>query len=236
MNSQFIFKIAVYKNKEASGDGEIRKFQVSQTNSTNYSQLLAKLRSYYKFAGVQIFWTDSEFDEIKIDSDEDLAMAQNESGTGTLKLKVILEGFENSSENVGDDDEAMELESDGHDTDAGGKAEEKSVDGNYVLSLMVYVVQCLGLQPCQSDQPGELSVTSYMIRVAAGLSTRLTKSALLMSSLCLLTLLSMFLPSFIINSVIYFILAFSLGLPIATLVLGNNVMSAERIFLTSCCS
>jgi len=52
-------------------------------------------------------------------------MAQKESGTGTLKLKVILEGFENSSENVGDDDEAMELESDGHDTDAGGGGREE---------------------------------------------------------------------------------------------------------------
>ena len=122
--------------------------------------------------------------------------------------------------------------------DLGQDIEQKSevTDGNYILSLMVYTVQCLGLDPCDSHRTREVSVVSYLVRVAAGLTTKLTKSMVLMSSVFLLTVLSMFLPSYVTNSIIYFILAFSLGLPIATLVLGNNVMSAERIFLTSCCS
>lgn len=209
--SQFTFKITVFTTQDVPA--EIKKFQVDENFSTDFNHLLAKIRSYYKFDGVKVFWTDSDGDEIKIDSDEDLQTAQTENTGGSLKLKVVLEDGRNI---VREESSDMDVESD--------EDGVSSVDGNYILSLMVYVVQCLGLDPCESPhRPEERSVISYMIRVAAGLSTKLTKSALLMFSFFLLTLLSMFLPSYLINSIIYFILAFSLGLPIATLVLGNNI-------------
>ena len=210
--SHFTFKITVFTTEDVQA--EIKKFQVDQNFSTDFNYLLGKIRSYYKFDGVKVFWTDSDGDDIKIDSDEDLQTAQIENTGGSLKLKVVLE------------DGRTIVKEDSNSSDMDVKSDDDgvtSVDGNYILSLMVYVVQCLGLDPCDSPSPQERSVTSYMIRVAAGLSTKLTKSALLMFSFFLLTLLSMFLPSFLINSIIYFILAFSLGLPIATLVLGNNI-------------
>ena len=210
--SHFTFKITVFTTEDVQA--EIKKFQVDQNFSTDFNHLLGKIRSYYKFAGVKVFWTDSDGDDIKIDSDEDLQTAQIENTGGSLKLKVVLE----------DGRTVVKEDSNSSDMDVDDDDGVTSVDGNYILSLMVYVVQCLGLDPCDSPRTKqERSVTSYMIRVAAGLSTKLTKSALLMFSFFLLTLLSMFLPSFLINSIIYFILAFSLGLPIATLVLGNNI-------------
>jgi len=217
MASQCVFKVSVYLSEDPNVCTEIKKFQLGPDICTNYNHFLGRLRNYYKFERIKVFWTDSEGDKIKIDSDEDLQMALNESTEGALKLKAILEDSGNNDLNAEDDGEGMELDLvETVDVDQ----TKRSVDGNYILSLMVYVVQCLGLEPV-GQTGGEVSVTSYMIGVAALLSTKLTKSALLVTSIFLLTVLSMFLPEYIINSIIYFILAFSLGLPIATLVLGH---------------
>ena len=225
----YSIKIVVFQNAEDSGKSvEIKKFQVPDALCTDYSYMIQKIKSYYNHGIIKLFWTDSDGDEIKIDSDEDLQTAKNEVPGDSLKLKVILEHEAQAPLNAEDD--AMELDDLRDETVEGEEesVEQNSVvtDGNYILSLMVYTVQCLGLDPCDSHRTREVSVVSYLVRVAAGLTTKLTKSMVLMSSVFLLTVLSMFLPSYVTNSIIYFILAFSLGLPIATLLLGK----ARRIF------
>ena len=225
----YVVKIIVFQNRGSSEESaEIKKFQVPCDLSTDYSYIIQKIRSYYDHGGIKVFWTDSDGDEIKIDSEEDLQTAKNEVTGESLKFKVILQDKDHGQLNT-EDDEAMELDVPRGETrgDTGQSSDdvgENSVvtDGNYILSLMVYTVQCLGLDPCDPHQSREVSVTSYLIRVAAGLTTKLTKSMVLMSSVFLLTVLSMFLPSFVTNSIIYFILAFSLGLPMATLLLGKG--------------
>ena len=223
--THYVVKIIVFQRKEGCEESvEIKKFQVPHDlSTTDYSYIIQKIRSYYdqyQHGGIKLFWTDSDGDEIKIDSDEDLQTAKNEITGESLKLKVILE--DEGQGHLNAEDDAMDL--DEPRDEKRGDVGQKSVvtDGNYILSLMVYTVQCLGLDPCDPHQPRELSVTSYLIRVAAGLTTKLTKSMVLMSSVFLLTVLSMFLPSYVTNSIIYFILAFSLGLPIATLLLGKG--------------
>ena len=232
--THYVVKIIVFQRKEGCEESvEIKKFQVPHdlsTPTTDYSYIIQKIRSYYnqnKDGRIKLFWTDSDGDEIKIDSDEDLQTAKNEITGESLKIKVVLEDEVQPNTEY----EAMELDEPRGETgeDVVQSVGQKSVvtDGNYILSLMVYTVQCLGLEPSDPHQPTELSVTNYLIRVAAGLTTKMTKSMVLMSSVFLLTVLSMFLPSYLTNSVIYFILAFSLGLPIATLLLG---MKSSRIF------
>ena len=224
----YVVKIIVHQNKEGSEESvEIKKFQVP--NDTDFSYIIQKIKSYYSqlnYGGMKLFWTDSDGDQIKIDSEEDLQTAKNEMTGETLKFKVILENEGQSQLNAEDDDDEMELDDprDEKREDLGQDIQQKSevTDGNYILSLMVYIVQCLGLEPSDQHRAREVSVASYLIRVAAGLTTKLTKSVVLMSSLFLLTVLSMFLPSFVTNSIIYFILAFSLGLPMATLLLGKG--------------
>jgi len=227
--AHYVVKIIVSQNKGGSEESvEIKKFQVPCDLSTDYSYIIQKIRSYYDHGGIKLFWTDSDGDEITIDSDEDLRTAKTEVTGESLKFKVILQDKDQGKLNAEDDD-AMELDDPRGETreDRGQSSSvdvgQKSVvtDGNYILSLMVYTVQCLGLDPCGPHQSREVSVPSYLIRVAAGLTTKLTKSMVLMSSVFLLTVLSMFLPSYVTNSIIYFILAFSLGLPIATLLLGH---------------
>jgi len=218
--AHYVVKISVFRSKgDCEESVEIKKFQVPDDVSTDYSYMIQKIRSYYNHRGIKLFWTDSDGDEIKIDSDEDLQTAKNEITGESLKIKVVLDDEGQGQLNAED---AMEPDDPRGETRE--YVEQKSVvtDGNYILSLMVYTVQCLGLDPCDPHQPRELSATSYLIRVAAGLTTKLTKSMVLMSSVFLLTVLSMFLPSYVTNSIIYFILAFSLGLPIATLLLGEG--------------
>ena len=219
--SQVGIKITVYQSDQATEPCEIKKFQVPRDLNTNFNHLLQEIRKYYKSKELKVFLTDNEGDEISLDSEEDLQTAHCENSGETLKLKVVLEdvpSLDNTNLSAGDDGEGMDLDS----------ADEEirdlnpvrsSVDGNYILSLMVSVVQCLGLDPVGRTPPA--SATSYLIRVAAGLSTKLTKSALLMTSIFLLTVLSWFLPAYITNSIVYFILAVTLGLPIATLALGK---------------
>ena len=230
--AHYVVKIIVFQNKGGSQESvEIKKFQVPCDLSTKYSYIIQKIRSYYDHGGIKLFWTDSDGDEIKIDSDEDLQTAKNEVTGESLKFKVILQQDKDQGKLNAEDDDAMELDDPRGETreDTGQSSVNVAVgqkcdvtDGNYILSLMVYTVQCLGLEPWDPHQPREVSVTSYLIRVAAGLTTKLTKSMVLMSSVFLLTVLSMFLPSYVTNSIIYFILAFSLGLPIATLLLGKG--------------
>ena len=55
----------------------------------------------------------------------------------------------------------------------------------------------------------------------AGVSVRVTKSVIVMGSLAALSLLSLVLPAIIINTLVYFIIAAGLGLPMATVLLGE---------------
>ena len=221
--AHYVVKIVVFQSKGGSEESvEMKKFEVpNDLSTTDYSYIIQKIRSYYQHGGIKLFWTDSDGDEIKIDSDEDLQTAKNEISGESLKFKVILESEAQTQLNAEDD--SMEVDEKPRDEKRGDVGEKSVVtvtDGNYILSLMVYTVQCLGLDPCDPHQPRELSVASYLVRVAARLTTKMTKSMVLMTSVFLLTVLSMFLPSYVTNSIIYFILAFSLGLPIATLLLG----------------
>ena len=49
----------------------------------------------------------------------------------------------------------------------------------------------------------------------------MTKSVIVMGSLAALSLLSLVLPAIIINTLVYFIIAAGLGLPMATVLLGE---------------
>ena len=169
--AHYVVKINVYQNKEGSEESvEIKKFQVPNDLSTDLSYIIQKIRSYYNHGGIKLFWTDSDGDEIKIDSEEDLQTAKNEMRGESLKLKVILEDEGQDQLNAEDDADAMEL--DDHrdenrgDLGQGQSVKQKSVatDGNYILSLMVYTVQCLGLEPSDQHQAREVSVVSFFWR------------------------------------------------------------------------
>ena len=223
--AHYVVKINVFQNKEGSEESvEIKKFHVPNDLSKDYNYIIEKIRSYYNHnnhGGIKLSWTDSDGDEIKIVSEEDLQTAKHEITGESLKLKVILLEDE-GQDPLNTEDDAMELDEPGNENREDIQQKSVVTDGNYILSLMVYTVQCLGLEPADQQQAREVSVASYLVRVAAGLTTKLTKSVVLMSSLFLLTVLSMLLPSYVTNSIIYFILAFSLGLPMATLLLGKG--------------
>ena len=58
----------------------------------------------------------------------------------------------------------------------------------------------------------------------AGVSVRLTKSVIVMCSLAAISLLSLVLPAIMVNTLVYFIIAAGVGLPMATVLLGEYLL------------
>ena len=190
-NSNITFKISFLNNE---CEEEFRRFQIPQ----NYQTLLDKLESYHPGAEVEsVHWVDDDGDEITVDCDDDLDSVIRESPVNVVKLRVRLRQE---------------------------RRVETSADQSGVLTTLVTTAQSLGLDPgtCHCDHVSgrSSSVTSYLLNLVTRISVKLTRSVIVMISLAMISVLSMILPSIIINTLVYIIIAASLGLPMATILLG----------------
>jgi len=192
-------------------DHDIRRFQLPCNLTTDFKHLKEKLHSYYPSDVIgKISRIDEDGDAVNVDSDDDLKTAVAESAdTGVVKLNVaVISGVATEIDNVVND---------------------KNDDNNPVLSSLVYTAQTLGLDPTScghcdgghSRDQRPTSVTGYLARMVTGVSVRVTKSVIVMGSLAIITGLSMILPSIIINTLIYMIIAASMGFPLATILSGH---------------
>ena len=187
-------------------DSDIRRFQLPSNFTTDFKHLKEKLQSYYPGDVIdKVSRFDEDGDAVNVDSDDDLKTAVAESAD-VVKLNVtVISGVAMEIDNVVDD---------------------KKDDP--VLSTLVYTAQTLGLDPSScghcdgghSRDQRPASVTSYLARMVTGVSVKVTKSVIVMGSLAFITGLSMILPSIIINTLIYTIIAASMGFPLATLLSG----------------
>ena len=193
-------------------DSDIRRFQLPCNLTTDFKHLKEKLHSYYPSDVIgKISRIDEDGDAVNVDSDDDLKTAVAESAdTGVVKLNVaVISGVATEIDNVVND---------------------KNDENNPVLSSLVYTAQTLGLDPTScghcdgghSRDQRPTSVTGYLARMVTGVSVRVTKSVIVMGSLAFITGLSMILPSIIINTLIYMIIAASMGFPLATILSGKN--------------
>jgi len=193
------YKVSLYNDSEESE--EIRRFQLPCNLNTNVTFLSEKILSFYP-AGYKlqaISWIDNDGDLIKVDQNEDLENAVKDAqDNGIIKLKAIV---------------YKKLDS----------------ETNPVLSSLVYTAQSLGIDPtscnsCHSSKSNAkepTTILSYLARLMAGVSLKATKSFIVMSSLGIISVLSMILPSIITNTLIFTIVAASIGLPMATTLLGH---------------
>ena len=62
---------------------------------------------------------------------------------------------------------------------------------------------------------------------------RLTKSVIVMCSLAAISLLSLVLPAIMVNTLVYFIIAAGVGLPMATVLLGEYLLFKSYLLTPS---
>jgi len=191
------YKVTLYNDSEDSE--EIRRFQLPCNLNTNVTFLSEKILSFYpaSYKLRTISWIDNDGDNIKVDQNEDLENAVKDANdNGTVKLKAVV---------------YKKLDS----------------ETNPVLSSLVYTAQSLGIDPtscnsCESSRSNApTTVLSYLARLMAGVSLKATKSLIVMGSIGLISVLSMILPNIITSTLIFIIVAASMGLPMATTLLGH---------------
>ena len=194
-NSNTTFKVTFLNS--SSGSEELRRFQLPCNLTTDFQCFKTKVASYHPECEVEsVFWTDEDGDDIMVDCDTDLESLVKDQGD-LVKLSVSLV--------------------------------TKTNDDNPVLSGLVTTAQSLGIDPgscghCDQVSPhGQTSVPRYLARLAAGLSLKLTRSVILMVSLAIISGLTLILPAMVTSSLIFIIISASVGLPMATILLGHTL-------------
>lgn len=184
----------------SNGDEELRRLQLPCNLTTDYQCLKTKLASYHPECEVEsVFWTDEDGDDIVVDCDQDLESVVKDQGD-LVKLHVSM-------------------------------VPRPSGDDNPVLAGLVTTAQSLGIDPGSCGQCDHVSHTGqhqqhtsvprYMARLVAGLSFKLTRSLIVMVSLAIISGLTLILPTMVTSSLIFVIIAASVGLPLATILLGH---------------